>query len=243
MKISLGHAVLGASLIVLAVGCCTYLWLSGRDARFANPVDPLDKIGDSSYSSEFPEVDWAAWQSVNPDIVGWISVPGTEISYPVVAASSANPTWYLTHDVYGNFNLFGSIYLDAACEDNLFAQNAVISGHHMRDGSMFAALANFADEDWACDHQTVLVQTPSARRVYEVEFVRVVNAKNEPKRCNFASSEDFSNWYGSQRAHADVMLDRLSQPDQVMSLVTCSYGRWANERTVVYCSQMDPAPH
>ena len=47
-----------------------------------------------------PTVDWEFWLSVNPDIVAWVSVPGTDIDYPVVQASADDPTFYLDHDVY-----------------------------------------------------------------------------------------------------------------------------------------------
>ena len=51
----------------------------GADASVAAEEDP---------QSPFPEVDWDYWQGVNPDVIGWITVPGTTINSPIVQALS-----------------------------------------------------------------------------------------------------------------------------------------------------------
>lgn len=43
----------------------------------------------------FPEVDWDYWKSVNPDVIGWVTVPGTNIDSPIVQAHSDDPEYYL----------------------------------------------------------------------------------------------------------------------------------------------------
>ena len=43
--------------------------------------------------------------SLNPDLVGWISIPGTVVDYPVVQTKDSD--FYLDHDFYGNANING----------------------------------------------------------------------------------------------------------------------------------------
>lgn len=80
--------------------------------------------------SEFPTVDWDYWKSVNGDVIGWITVPGTDINHPILQAHASDPDYYLHHDIYRNYNPLGALYLDAECEKEGFqSPNAVILGH------------------------------------------------------------------------------------------------------------------
>lgn len=54
------------------------------------------------------EPDWAALQAENQDIVGWIYVPGCDISFPVM--QSKDNEYYLNHTVSGEYNNRGSIF-------------------------------------------------------------------------------------------------------------------------------------
>ncbi len=116
------------------------LWLFSVHDRAAN-IDPSPISGGTGRDGEddgFPVVDWDYWLSVNPDIVAWVSVPGTEIDYPVVQASADDPTFYLDHDVYHGWNPYGCPYLDAGCaERGIDSPLALMFAHHMNDGSMF----------------------------------------------------------------------------------------------------------
>ena len=56
----------------------------------------------------FPIVDWAFWQGVNADVIGWITIPGTPVDYPIVQAPADDPDYYLKHDVYGQYNYMGA---------------------------------------------------------------------------------------------------------------------------------------
>ena len=40
-------------------------------------------------------IDLSALQEINPDVLGWIEIPGTEISYPIL--QSDNNDFYLNH--------------------------------------------------------------------------------------------------------------------------------------------------
>lgn len=72
---------------------------------------------------------------------------------------------------------------------------------------------------------------------YTVRFANIVKGWEPTKRTVFAGDSDFRNWYDSSRESAAMVLDTDSEPNQVISLVSCSYNFWKqNERTVVTTS-------
>lgn len=199
-----------------------------------SPESPTVQITDDG----FPVVDWEYWQGVNPDVIGWVTVPGTVIDYPIVQAPSDDPDYYLHHDVYRDYNVYGVPYLDVDCADTgLFdSRNAVVFGHHMNDGSMFAAFADYSNLDFANEHARILVQTPEAKKVYLARCVDIVNGTELAKRTDFNDETDYREWYDSQLSGADVVIDAITQPQTAITFCTCSYNYSSNERTLVVAS-------
>lgn len=229
-------ACAGAALAAVALACLAVLVM--MQGKAAAP-EPSPAAADApAAESRWPAVDWAYWQGINPDVVGWISIPGTNISQPVVQARRESPDFYLSHDVYRNWNPWGAVYIDADCAGGLLGSpNAVVYGHHMDDGSMFAALAGYSDPAWAAEHATVLVQTPTDRRAYQVRYADIVNNRALPKRIEFLDKTDFDAWYSEGLESAAAVVNSEESPEQTISLVTCSYWRFSDERTVVVCSE------
>lgn len=184
---------------------------------------------------------WDYWKSVNGDVIGWITVPGTDINHPILQAHASDPDYYLHHDIYRNYNPLGALYLDAECEKEGFqSPNAVILGHSLTLGNAVTCFGNiqrYSDKSFASEHQTVLIQTPNTKMRYTVRFANIVKGWEPTKRTVFAGDSDFRNWYDSSRESAAMVLDTDSEPNQVISLVSCSYNFWKqNERTVVTTS-------
>ena len=107
-------------------------------------------------------VDWDYLRSVNGDVVAWVYVPGTNINYPVVQTGD-NET-YLTMD-FNQSNGFsarcGSIFLDCNNDPGFADANNLLYGHHMNDGSMFAAISKqLTDEAQFNACRYVYVLTP-----------------------------------------------------------------------------------
>lgn len=235
-----GGGVLMVALAILLAG--SMLSLRAR----AGAPDPSPSLGGGiaedgmpgetgSEDGGWPEVDWAFWEGVNPAVVGWLSIPGTGISQPIVQAPADDPTFYLDHDATGAWNPYGAVYLDADCAEGglLGSENAVVCGHNCDDGAMLADAARYGEEGWAKEHPRMLVQTPSERAECRVAFVRTIdNAAEATKRTSFADEDDRKRWYVGERNLASVVLDGEGIPDQTLALATCSYRSFADERTV-----------
>lgn len=87
--------------------------------------------------------------SRNPDYVFWIWIPGTNINYPTV--KNTIPGYYLNHTFSGEENPCGTIF----CLEE--AENQIIYGHNMKDGSMFADLKQYRSEAYFQNHRSIWI--------------------------------------------------------------------------------------
>lgn len=83
-------------------------------------------------------ISWKELRSINPEIRGWITVPGANISYPIVQGK--DDEFYLTHSVEGTKSPFGSIFLGCGHNGDFSDTHSLVYGHNMEGHMMFANL-------------------------------------------------------------------------------------------------------
>ena len=74
---------------------------------------------------------FAALHSRNPEVLGWISIPGTKIDYPFVQGSDNRE--YANLSPERKFSLAGSLFLDSRNAPDCSDFNTLLYGHHMDD--------------------------------------------------------------------------------------------------------------
>lgn len=89
---------------------------------------------------------------LNKDVVGWIKIFDTHISYPVVQGKDNQE--YLNKDVFGEFSFSGSIFLDYRNACDFTDSYSIIYGHHMEYGAMFGDVVEFKNDDYFQEHKT-----------------------------------------------------------------------------------------
>ena len=118
---------------------------------------PLPKNDTAVQDSDKPVLhDISLLKEKNPDCVGWVSIHGTDIDFPVMQ----NGEFYLNHDFDGNYTDYGLPFLDGRCSLDT-SDNLIIYSHHMNDGSMFSGLLNYADEGYLAAHPEIILETES----------------------------------------------------------------------------------
>ena len=121
--------------------------------------------------SNIEGIDFDALYAISPAGVGWITVPGTTISYPI--AQGADNEWYLRHTFLGQENPSGAIFMDYRNTPDFSDPHTLVYGHNMLDDSMFAPL-----HSWNGEH--FIIHAPDGRVLeYRVFNRQIVSATSE----------------------------------------------------------------
>ncbi len=163
----------------------------------------------------------------NPDCVGWLTVGGTDIDYPVML-SAENPEFYLDHDFDGEFDYHGVPFIDAHASPD--ADNITIYGHSMLDGTMFSQLSRFTDEAFCEEGNEIRFDTLNAEGWYQVVSVFKIAEKdiaNFPYHLLTDFSEDgvtAADYVARSKYYALWYDDvKLNPEDKLITLSTCEY--------------------
>lgn len=103
----------------------------------------------------------------NPDLVGWITIPGTMLDYPVVQTPD-RPNYYLHRGFDGEEAYEGTLYVREQCDVNLPSDNVTIYGHNMADGSMFGSLHKYKEKAHWQANPLIEFNTLYERHTYEI---------------------------------------------------------------------------
>lgn len=183
-------------------------------------------------SSIVPEIDFAALKAVNEDVVGWLYLPDTVISYPVV--QGGDNSYYLKHLVDGTYNANGCLFMDCKNQRNLTDDNTLIYGHHMDSGKMFASLVKYKDQEFYATHPVMYFLTED--KAYQVELFAgyTTTADAEAYMISISTREEKIEWLKEMFHSSDFFADvTVSALDHIMTFSTCAYD-FHNARYVLH---------
>jgi sortase B len=166
----------------------------------------------------------------NSDLVGWITVEGTPIDYPVMQTKK-NPEFYLHCNYKKEYDVNGLPFLDAKCDVEDAESNLMVYGHHMKSGLMFAHLVDYDSEDFYKKHPYIEFDTLYERREYEIvaAFYSQVYKKDQKvfKYYNWPghlSKKQYENY--AKNCKKLSLYDTGVTPEygeQLITMVTCAY--------------------
>ena len=191
----------------------------------------------------------ALWEK-NQDLAGWLSIEGTAIDYPVMHTAQ-DEEYYLrrafdrSNSVSGTpFLAAGTPFMDSRCSDN--SDNIIIYGHNMKDGSMFAALLNYADDTFWEEHPTIRFDTLEETGTYQVLAAFYIDVSLSEDGVAFpfyeytglrdeAIFQEYLAQVGDRALYSTGVTAEFGE--QLLTLSTCSYNT-SDERFVVVAKQV-----
>ena len=169
-------------------------------------------------------------QKENQDIIGWIEISGTNISYPVLQGTDNE--YYINHNYKNEKTSKGSIFLNKDYNWEKPSCNLLIYGHNMKNGEMFQDLLNYTNKTYYKEHPTIRFTTVNEDSEYEIMSVfkaRVYykTEENVFRYYNFldAETEEEYNDFITNAKKSSLYETGISAKykDPLRTLITCSY--------------------
>ena len=239
--------IVGVVLLLVAGGLFIKAQMGYQEAQSCyKQLEQYAVKGDDG--DEVPSVDFNALAQINPDIVGWIYVPGTVINYPVVQTN--NNTTYLSRLFDNSGNGSGTIFMDMDdTAPGLVDEQTTIYGHHMNDGSMFKAIDNTLNQDEFDKIGKVYYITRDTTYVLKPMFTaQVEDTYVDARRTNFDASDKtliayLEDMLGQAKAKSSTAGEDVKKAKLVLTLVTCA-GEIIprTTRAAMVCTVMEAQP-
>ncbi len=178
------------------------------------------------------DLDLAGLQEVNSDVMGWIDIPGGEISHPLMR--SHDNAEYLSHAWDGTKSRSGAIFLERKNSAELTDFHSLIYGHNMRNNKFFAPLHSYKEPEYRDAHPYVYVRTETELLQYEVFAVYTAKVVSNTYRLYFPDDEikQESIDYYLDSARYDTGVE-VTTEDRILTLSTCTKAGDDDKRWVV----------
>ena len=183
--------------------------------------------------TEVSAVDLRSLQSQYPDVRGWLTIPESGIDYPVLQSNAEDPEYYLRRDYRGNYDINGSLFLQADC---ILGESGklTIYGHNMNSGAMFGNLDQYASYEYWKAHPSVFFQTPEGMEEYQIAAVLKADVSMfDFQQASFHSPQGAQAYVQQAKALSlfETGVDGIGC-EKTLTLVTCSY-EWKQARNIL----------
>ena len=179
-------------------------------------------------------------ENANKDIKGYLTIPGTNISEPVLQGTDNE--FYLSHGVNKKKNIIGSVYLDYRVKINEGRKNLIYSHNSSSLTVPFKELEKYYDEDFYKSHQYIFLEDENSKQTYQI-FSIFVETKdwsymsvdyNDEKWLKHLNNLKEKSWY-------DTGIN-VESDDEILILQTCShhknYKKYKNKYLLVIAKKI-----
>lgn len=194
------------------------------------------------YAQALKDMDFSALRQQNPDVLGWILIPGTRVSYPVVQGT--DNSYYLDHTWRGGKNSVGAIFMDYRNSGDLSDFNTIIYGHRMNNRSMFGTLSQYKSRSYWQAHPYVYLTDDSGTHRYEIFAAGEVSVDSDVYRLGLRSSSGRQSFLDSCLSLSALNTGVTPHVyDKVLTLSTCTGNGHATRWVVqAVCPGQAPEP-
>jgi len=208
-----------------------------QEAVVAMPVVVVD-------NAEYPEedvfstifVDFDILQDINREIIAWIHIPNTPVSYPVLFGTDNQ--FYLNHTFDRRYNILGSIFIDFRNDPDFEDRNTIIYGHDTRNEAKFGSLKRFLEQAHADANRYIHIIRPGEVFVYEIFAVYETLATSDTYSISFASEEMFKKYINEMAVQTVVEAGAPPTVENIITLSTCVPNR-RDMRLVIQAKLVD----
>ena len=258
----IAFVALVCGIVYLIIYGCNYLERRILNDRFQTIVDEYETIEDAQLEDawadikvnypdvSFPEgmnIKFASLYAINQDVVGWLTIPGTNISTVLLQGNVED--YYLYKDIYKQYSRYGSPYVDVKAKMGKegLSKNTIIYGHNTHDGLMFHQLTNYMTVEGYKNAPVVTLETFYETTKWKIFAVMLTNSTPDADNgfvfrylyTDFNSESAFmakiNEIYDRSMIHTGVDVQR---GDNILTLYTCYQNIFSGGRLAVFARQV-----
>lgn len=199
---------------------------------------PEEAPAESEDGAYVSPIDFDGLWERNPDIFGWLDIPGTEISYPLLQ-SEEDDTFYLDHDADGNPSAAGALFTESLYNSkDMTDPMTVIYGHHMKSGALFGNLQQtYSDGAGFAEYSEIVIYLPDRELHYTVYAAVPYDNRHIMQSFYFSSERSYNLFLESIRSVRAISAQHnetleVAYGDRLIALSTCLSGN-SNGRYLV----------
>jgi len=195
----------------------------------AAQTDTKDPVDPTSFEARLPY--YENLKSENPDFTAWLTVPETNIDYPVMQTPK-NQDYYIDKNFQKKYSASGSLFLSSLSDTAAPSDVVTVYGHHMKTGAMFGKLEDMTKAENFMKLSTVILDTMDGRSVYRVYgLFRTQVYTDSPEEfhywdtANFPDQAAFDAYMAQVKAKLEIKNDAAAPAfgDKIILLSTCEY--------------------
>lgn len=230
---TLSRAVDNMALLTLLV-CLIFSIYSFWDSHQVNEAADSKKYATFKPITEEGKKSFAELQAMNSDVMGWLTIYGTSIDYPLVKAQDDNFT-YLSKNAEGEWEGSGSIYVDYRNGSHFEDFNTIIHGHHMVNHKMFGDLDLFVKADYFNEHRYANLYFDGANHGLEIFASMTIDAyhtvASTPKITEQKAQQELLNSIMNDAVHKRDI--GVTTNDHIIIMTTCNLSETNGRYTLV----------
>lgn len=193
--------------------------------------------GEEHQERQLSSLDFSELQESYPDIKGWITIPDTDVDYPVLQSQEEEPEYYLKRNYRKDADANGSLFLQWNC-DVFESKNLVIYGHNMNSGAMFGSLDRYTDPAYCRMYPDIFFQSKDGMEVYQIAAVLKADTSMFPfQKVTFQEPDSLEAYVKQAKVQSLFETGNgTAAATKALTLVTCSY-EWQEARVVIVATK------
>ncbi|MFI3140901.1 MAG: class B sortase [Clostridia bacterium] len=221
--------------LVLAITFFALSFINNKDATNEETLNYSEfvqttteqELTESLPTQEFESViDFESLQEINSDVIAWIEIPNTDISYPILCSQTNNEA-YLRADMQGNYDISGEIFIENYNQIDFSDPVTMIYGHYMDSGEKFGNLQEFySNYEFFYQNNLIYVYFPNETKQYQIFAAVEYDTRHILYYNNFLDEGVFDSFIDeikSIRSLSSVIDDSvdITSGDKLIILSTC----------------------
>ena len=198
-----------------------------------------DDMGSGKIPQELSLAQYGRLYEINNDMLGWLTIEGTNIDYPIVSSAKTGNNYYKNHTFSGVKGTFGTPYFTGEYGiHSAYPRNLAVFGNNTGDGNMFSDLEKYLDPDFFKSHVKITMNSILYDDEWKVVSVMLMDKSLTTAAVNYTESfadktEIDSDYISALSTYSAIALDtKIETSDHLLTLIT-SYSKDENKNVVV----------